>query len=63
MLVLTTFELDESMLLGLHGASAFLGKGAAPAELLTNPYRRRKGGVRPPLAPCLGSSVTHEFFP
>lgn len=34
-LVLTTFELDENVLLALRaGASGFLGKGAAAAELL-----------------------------
>lgn len=34
-LVLTTFELDQNVLLALRaGASGFLGKGAAPAELL-----------------------------
>ncbi len=34
-LVLTTFELDENVLLALRaGASGFLGKGASPAELL-----------------------------
>ncbi len=35
-LILTTFELDENLLLALRaGASGFLGKGAAPAELLS----------------------------
>jgi len=34
-LILTTFELDENVLLALRaGASGFLGKGASPAELL-----------------------------
>jgi len=34
-LILTTFELDENVLLALRaGASGFLGKGVAPAELL-----------------------------
>ncbi len=34
-LILTTFELDQNVLLALRaGASGFLGKGAAPAELL-----------------------------
>ncbi len=34
-LVLTTFELDQNVLLALRaGASGFLGKGAAPTELL-----------------------------
>ena len=34
-LVLTTFELDENVLLALRaGASGFLGKGASPTELL-----------------------------
>jgi DNA-binding NarL/FixJ family response regulator len=34
-LILTTFELDENVLLALRaGASGFLGKGSAPGELL-----------------------------